>query len=149
MPTASRLPQYLRKHNYQNPHQSASSPFAYAFGDEFWSWLSQNPEHSAVFNGFMGSRRQGRPSWFDTYSVEQELIPAGELDRDAVLLIDVGGNQGHDLVNLKLRYPSLPGKIILQDLPQVVANVDLTDKGITAMGHDFFTPQPVKSTKTI
>ena len=147
MPTAAKLPEYLKTHDYQNPQESTSSPFAYAFGSEFWSYLEQNPVHSAIFGKFMATRRLGRPSWFDIYPVDQELptTTTEDLQQDEVLLIDIGGNRGHDLVNLKARYPHLPGKLILQDLPDIVAGVTFGEKSnITARAHNFFTPQPIK-----
>lgn len=145
MPTATKLPEYFRQNGYSNPWDSYRSPFSFAFGQEFWSWLKQNPEQSAVFNGFMASRRQGRPSWFDIYPVERELIPSEfNLGDDDVLLIDVGGNQGHDLLNLRAKHTNLPGKFILQDLPTVVDHLVFSDQRVSAMGHNFFEPQPVK-----
>lgn len=145
MPTATKLPEYFRKNGYSNPWDSQKSPFAFAFGEEFWSWLKQNAEQSAVINGFMASRRQGMPSWFDIYPVERELVPSGaEFGNDEILLIDVGGNKGHDLLHLRAKYPHLPGRFILQDLPTVVDHLDMGDHRISAMAHNFFEPQPVK-----
>ena len=39
-------------------------------------------------------------------------------------------------------FPQTPGKFILQDQQHVVDSADV--EGIERMGHDFFTPQPVK-----
>ena len=64
-----------------------------------------------------------------------------------VLLVDVGGNRGHDLVELRAKYPDLIGKMILQDLPDVVAHTSFEkddNRIIEAMPHDFFQPQPVR-----
>ena len=144
MPTAAKLPDSLRGNSYSNPRDNKTTAFAQAFGAEFWTWLKQNPEHAKEFNGFMASRRQGRPGWFDIYPVEQELSMT--VEDGAVVLVDVGGNQGHDLVNLKKKYPNLRGNFILQDLPEVVAKATFNDEDITAMGYNFFEPQPVKRT---
>ena len=142
MPTAAKLPDYLRSKSYQNPHNNKSTAFAHAFGSEFWTWLKQNPEHAATFNAFMASRREGRPGWFDIYPVEQEL--PGPVRDDAVKLVDIGGNQGHDLVKLKAKFPNLQGGLVLQDLPDVVVKASFSDRSISAMGHNFFDPQPIK-----
>ena len=144
MPTAAKLPEYLRTNGYQNPRDNKTTAFAHAFGSEFWTWLKQNPEHAAIFNGFMASRREGRPSWFDTYPVEEEL-PSPERG-DAVTLVDIGGNQGHDLIKLKAKFPNLQGEMVLQDLPNVVAKAEFDDKSIWAMGANFFDPQSIKRT---
>lgn len=145
MPTATKLPEYFRQYGYSNPWDSQKSPFWFTFGEEFWNWLKQNPEQSAVFNGFMASRRRGRPSWFDIYPVERELTPSEfDIGDDDVLLIDIGGNQGHDLLNLRAKHVHLPGKFILQDLPTVVDHLIFSDQRISVMAHNFFEPQPVK-----
>lgn len=149
MPTATKLPEYFRTNGYQNPKEATNSPFAATFGEEFWAWISNKPEHASVFNSFMASRRKGRPSWFDVYPVEEGLFAdAQQIDKDTALLIDVGGNRGHDLINFKSKYPNHPGKIILQDLPDVISTLSAGEmKGIELMPHNFFEPQPIKGTK--
>ncbi|KAL9627062.1 MAG: hypothetical protein Q9204_006834, partial [Flavoplaca sp. TL-2023a] len=113
----------MQSQGYENPTQSTTSAFAYTNGSEFWTHLGKTPVHSQIFNDFMATRRQGRQRWYDIYSVGQELSASlsnadtytpGESN---VLLVDVGGNRGHDLVELRAKYPDLVGKMILQDLP--------------------------------
>lgn len=141
----------MRSQNYQNPTQSTNSAFAYATGSEFWTHLNRNPVHSHIFNEFMATRRQGRKSWYDIYPVGRELSFLPNADTDTkkerkVLIVDVGGNRGHDLVELRARNPQLVGKMILQDLPDVVANTSFDpddNMAIEAMPHDFFQPQPI------
>jgi hypothetical protein len=67
-------------------------------------------------------------------------------DKD-VLLVDVGGNQGHDLVRFRKKHPQAPGRLILQDLPAVVAGH--TDENIEGMAYSFLDPQPVKGQSAI
>lgn len=60
------------------------------------------------------------------------------------LLVDVGGSHGHDLVRLLARVPDLPaGCLVLQDLPDVLADAGELDERIVKMPYDFFEPQPV------
>ncbi|KAL8753705.1 MAG: hypothetical protein Q9184_005341 [Pyrenodesmia sp. 2 TL-2023] len=149
---AARLPEYMRSQNYQNPTQSTNSAFTYATGSEFWTHLNGTPVHSHIFNEFMATRRQGRKSWYDIYPVGRELSNLPNADTDVekerkVLIVDVGGNRGHDLVELRARNPQLVGKMILQDLPDVVANTSFDpddNMAIEAMPHDFFQPQPIR-----
>ncbi|KAL8919495.1 MAG: hypothetical protein Q9208_006780 [Pyrenodesmia sp. 3 TL-2023] len=143
---------YMRSQNYQNPTQSINSAFAYATGSEFWTHLNRTPVHSHIFNEFMATRRQGRKSWHEIYPVGRELSVLPNTDTDIkkerkVLIVDVGGNRGHDLVELRARNPQLVGKMILQDLPDVVANTSFDpddNMAIEAMPHDFFQPQPIR-----
>ncbi|KAL8990663.1 MAG: hypothetical protein Q9169_008069 [Polycauliona sp. 2 TL-2023] len=152
-PTAAKLPEHMCSQKYQNPTTSADSAFAYTNGSEFWKHLDQTPKHSLIFNQFMATRRQGRQSWYDIYPVSRELssslsnIDTEAPEKEKVLFVDVGGNQGHDLVQVRSRCHGLVGKMILQDLPHVVADASFdTGDGvrIEAMPHDFFQPQPVK-----
>ncbi|KAI9681051.1 MAG: hypothetical protein M1822_007125 [Bathelium mastoideum] len=62
----------------------------------------------------------------------------------SVLIVDVGGGKGHDLQQFISHYPESKGSFILQDLPEVIAEVNGLHSRITPMVHDFFTPQPVK-----
>jgi hypothetical protein len=90
----------------------------------------------------MGGRREGQPGWLDVYPVEAEL--AGKITANSVLLVDIGGNQGHDLTTFRERYPKLAGRLILQDLPEPIDKISPPLEGIEVMPYDFFTPQPVK-----
>lgn len=78
------------------------------------------------------------------YPAASEL--AEKTTDDSVLLIDIGGNQGHDLKIFKERHPNLPGRLILQDLPEVVNKITTPLEGIEVIPYDFFTPQPIKGT---
>lgn len=67
-------------------------------------------------------------------------------DNDAVFLVDIGGGLGHDLEELKAKHPDIRGRLLLQDQPEVIAQISKTADGIELTAHDFFTPQPVKGT---
>lgn len=61
-----------------------------------------------------------------------------------MLMVDVGGGKGHVLILFQQRYDDLPGWLILQDLPSVVKQAGQLSAGLEAMGHDFFTDNPIK-----
>lgn len=97
----------------------------------------------------MSAYRAGKPAWVDPgfYPVEERLAAGYDPDISETMLIDVGGGMGHDLRELRAKHPSLPGKLILQDRPEVISTVG-KEAGSTgvfeAQAHDFFTPQPVR-----
>ena len=65
-----------------------------------------------------------------------------------VLLVDVGGATGHDLVEFQKKHPTVSGKLILQDQAQAIYSIREGDRpGIECTVHDFFTAQPVKGAK--
>jgi hypothetical protein len=87
----------------------------------------------------------GRIAWTDPefYSFQQNLIDGFENSDDAVMLVDIGGSIGHDLEDVLLKYPEIPGRLILQDLPMVIENATQLNPRIEKMYHDFNQEQPV------
>ena len=82
--------------------------------------------------------------WFEFYPVEERL----QTTSDSAVFVDIAGGVGHDIREFRARFPDLVGKIILQDLPQVIDEIsDPLPKGIDAMKYDMFTEQPIKGAK--
>lgn len=98
------------------------------------------------FNNHMTAYHEGRPSWMDAdfYPVQQELVEGACIDAEAVLMVDVGGGLGHDLVEFHRKHPKAPGRLVVQDLPSVIGTIQEIDKAVEPMGHDFFNEQPIK-----
>ena len=96
-----------------------------------------------AFSIFMGSLNNGLKEWFSIYPVEQRLAQGFDSSPDGVMMVDVGGGFGHQTINLKKKFPKLPGRFVVQDLASGLPK----DKpeGIEFMAHDFTLPQPVKS----
>ena len=143
MPVWSILPGYLAKTHYQAPKDPATAPFVENFGMQQWEYFRQNPEQGSNFNLCMEGRREGRGSWLDVYPVAERLQRGLKTDEDAVFFVDVAGGKGHDIRDVRDRLVAESGRLILEDLPEVIAEAhDLN--GIEAMQYDFFSPQPVK-----
>lgn len=81
--------------------------------------------------------------WLDVFSVPSL---ASSITPDQVLFVDVGGNRGHQCARLRAKYPDLPGRIIVQDLPETIQHAPPI-QGVEFMVHNFFMPQPVKGAK--
>lgn len=90
-------------------------------------------------------RRAGQP-WFNLFPVTEKLQMESP-NPDSVLLVDIGGGQGQDLLAFRSAFPDLPGRLILQDLPHVIADAEIPDGVIESQGYDFFTEQPVKGAR--
>ncbi|KIN01712.1 hypothetical protein OIDMADRAFT_40966 [Oidiodendron maius Zn] len=140
-PTAAQLPEYLLQTNFENPQGKSAFEFTYQTG--LWEHLGENPDLQRDCVAYMRGRRAGQLRWLDIYPVEAEL--AGKTADDSVLLVDIGGNQGHDLELFKERYPKVPGRLILQDLPEAIERISPPLEGIEVIPYDFFTPQPIES----
>ncbi|MCJ1374212.1 hypothetical protein MMC20_005444 [Loxospora ochrophaea] len=161
LPLWTEFPTYLAKTSYAVPSNSTSSPFVHHFGMMQWDYFKAHPERGRSFNTFQEGQRQGRGAhWLDVYPAQERLgdddgfATAHEADEpEAVLLVDVGGGRGHDLRDFRgwTRENGVLGRrLVLEDLPEVVADVDraaISAEGIEAVGYDFFAPQPVKGAK--
>lgn len=92
---------------------------------------------------------QGRVRWMDEgfYPVQRQLIDGTGIANQDVLLVDMGGSFGHDLAEFCRKWPNVPGRLVLQDLPEVVSFVNGLHPSIEVMSHDFFTYQPVQGAR--
>lgn len=156
IPAIHALPAWLKKNDYTSPTEGKNSPFSLGFKTDlhFFEFLSANPEYpnlAGQFNNLMSAYHQGRASWMDPgfYPVQDNLIQGARTGTDEVFLVDVGGNKGHDLEEFKSKWPEVPGRLILQDQPHVLAEIRSLNPAIEVTAHDFFTEQPVKGRLSI
>ena len=65
---------------------------------------------------------------------------------DGKLLVDVAGGRGHDIDAFRRKFPdiSTPGRLVVEDLPQVIGDIHDLDSFIERVGFDLFDSQPVK-----
>lgn len=145
---AMALPAFLGKNNYQTPTDPLHCPFNDAFRttDSLFEWFPKHPEELRDFNVWMTGQREGRANWLDFFPFKKQLADGFQDGDDAVMLVDVGGAVGHEVQAIKNRYPDLPGKFVLQDLPDTLKQA-VAVPGMQTMVHDFFTPQPLKGNK--
>ena len=97
------------------------------------------------FDTFMTVQKQGRPNFADFFPVKSQLIDGFKAAEDAVMLVDVGGGRGQEILELRQKVPDLPGRTILQETPELVGSLPETP-GMEIMEHDFFKPQPIRGT---
>jgi hypothetical protein len=143
---------WLATKSYAAPTKTTDNPFTFGHqtSQSMFEYITARPTLYTQFSHHMGGYRLGRPSWFSPsiYPVEERLLAGYDLS--SALLVDVGGNLGHDLESFKGAFPSVEGQLVLQDTPAVieVAPTDaLRELGIDATAHDFFTPQPVEGAR--
>lgn len=113
---------------------------------DFYGWLDSHPVEKSAFHHFMEDQFSGLPSWLDAVDFEYEF-GVGLRNRD-VAFVDVGGGIGQQCEAFKKKFPGLPGRVILQDLPGVVANALKVD-GMEAMSYDYLTAQPIQGTSLL
>ena len=144
-PMIQTLPKFLEDTGYQNITDNTKTVLQPAWKTEVpaFIWFQQNPEAFKYFNQFMAIQRGGMPTWLSVFPVEKET--KGWNPKETVF-VDIGGGFGHQCLALKAQYPQLPGRVILQDLIQVIeiAKDSLPPHNVEATVHDFFQPQVVK-----
>jgi hypothetical protein len=145
-PQYEALPAFLKKTSYKTPVDELQTAFQDAWKTPLhtFQWMGENPKHLAYFNDYMALRRQPDLSWLSVYPVDQELEAWDSADNNKAIYVNIGGGIGHQCKQFREKYPNLPGKVILQDLPHSIVNA-LATPGVENMAHDFFQPQPIKS----
>lgn len=148
IPAVHSIPRWLKDNGYKTPTDGKDSPFTLGFNTNlhFFEFISANPKIAVQFNNLMSAYHQGRPSWMDTgfYPVREQLLTGLRDNPEEVLLVDVGGNKGHDMEEFRAKVPEARGRLILQDLPEVVSEIKNLDAGFETVAHDFYKEQPVK-----
>lgn len=139
------LPSFLAKNKYQNPTDPKNCAFQEAFHtqDNLFEWFPKHPMYLNNFNHWMTGQRDGRAYWLDFFPFEEQIAKDFKEGDGAVMFVDVGGARGHETEAIKKKFPTLPGRFVLQDLPDTVKQA-LPVPGMEAVAHDFFTPQPIK-----
>jgi len=139
---------FLESTGWKNPSEPRNSLFGYANNTKLhlFEFFATQPALSADFNTFMGGVT-GLGSWTDWYDAETRLLEGFDAKQGDVVLVDVGGGNGHETQKFCERFGAkLLGTLILQDLPDVLEGIqeDSLNSKITTMAYDFFEPQPIK-----
>lgn len=149
---ALKAPEFFRRNNNQFPSSAKDTPFQLAMNTSlgYFEWLGQNPDLAKDFQQWMTMKQKATPNWVDWFDIQGEVIDGFKSDspENGVLLVDVGGGEGHYLREFRGKFPHAPGRLILQDLPHVVSSIESPPRGIEVTVHDFFTPQPVRGNWT-
>lgn len=124
----------------ETPHETA---FAYAQSRTLFDWMKENPEQRKNFDKYMAGRRKEMPRWFEIFPITERFSAELRSGPQDILIVDIGASHGHDLVRFREQHKDLPGRYILQDLPETIESIPNPLPGIEPMTHDFFAPQPV------
>ncbi|KAL1657130.1 hypothetical protein SLS61_000171 [Didymella pomorum] len=155
-PALDACPSFFRANGFQAPTSSVDAPFQHAFekGVHYFEYFDRfDQEMGKRFASMMDVWSMGRQRWFDLdyYPVEERLISGASRSdngEEAVLLVDVGGGTGHDVNGLREAFGDrLPGKLVLQDRPEIIEHAVLNGEADVKMAHDFLTEQPVKAAR--
>ncbi|KAL4737913.1 S-adenosyl-L-methionine-dependent methyltransferase [Aspergillus similis] len=160
-------PEYFRQNKHAFPPSATDTPFQLAKNTslDYFAWLAKNPALATDFQAWMTVKQQASPNWVDWFDVEGVIIDGfrvhgpgqaqaqgpghGEGDANGeVLIVDIGGGEGHYLRAFNHKFPNTPGRRILQDLPHVLDTIGDVPEKTELMAYDFFTAQPIKGART-
>lgn len=144
------LPTFLAQNSYVNPQDKNNALFNYAADTplNMFAWLKSHPEKLDAFSTTMAAanslKTQGVLLTFERLFPPEPVHAAViDLEPTKVLLVDVGGGRGNVLERFREHRPDVKGRMILQDLQEVIHGRELCN-GVEYMVHNFFTPQPIK-----
>ncbi|KAJ6789980.1 hypothetical protein PWT90_02936 [Aphanocladium album] len=150
LPAWANFPAYAAKAGWQTP----SSPMQGNYQDAMRTGMHyldfvQSQADGHVFATHMRLYGMGRPHWTDPgfYPIQENLVAGFDDAEGAIMLVDIGGSVGHDLEQLLRKYPSLPGRFVLQDLPFVLANTKDLNSRIEVQAHNFNDAQPIQGSR--
>lgn len=99
---------------------------------EMFAWeQSLGYRHTLIITWTAISR--GRPPWVGFYPVKGKLVAGADTSRDGPFFVDIGGSMVHDLMEFHKHHPDASGKLILQDLPAIISQIQQLDSVITPM----------------
>lgn len=135
---------YYREKGYKTSEDAYDAPFQFAYDtkDHCVEYIAKHPSMQADFNLAMSISNQfrGEP-WFEYFPAVAKL---GGKPTERPLLVDIGGGTGADACAFRKAHPDLPGRVIVQELPTVVADMEKPlPGGVEAMEYDMFKRQPV------
>lgn len=91
----------------------------------------------------MSNYRIDRAEFFDVFPAEERLLHRRCGSNHDVLMVDIGGGLGHEIEKFMKKFPEEKARMILQDQPNVLSQVQQSNM-MEVMAYDFFTPQPVE-----
>jgi len=87
----------MRTGSYMGPlvaQSEVTDPFEATFGTPLFEYFQEHREYGQAFEDFTMVRQSKSTRWFDVYPVRAKIEEAKTNELD-VLLVDVGGGQGH------------------------------------------------------
>ncbi|KAI1645978.1 S-adenosyl-L-methionine-dependent methyltransferase [Daldinia loculata] len=145
IPCFYKMPEYLSKTGYKNPVDPANGVFQFAknYKGDLFQYYDSHSREGQSFNHVMGAVMAQQASWLDI--IPHDRIVADHLSGQP-LVVDVGGNIGHDLERFREAHPETATDLYLQDRAEVIQHSKCPDP-VNKMAHDFFQSQPIQGSR--
>ena len=152
--TLSHMTFWGKDNAWKAPERADNGPFQQARGivgtNTFQHFVKTEPHLLTNLSALMKVIQRDRLNWSAWFPADV-LFPPGSEDADVPYMVDVGGGLGHDLMGLAQRYPDKKIRLIVEDLPSVIAETkeEKLDPRIGLVEHDFFKENPIKGAKIV
>ncbi|KAJ8133130.1 hypothetical protein O1611_g491 [Lasiodiplodia mahajangana] len=146
---SSNLPDWLRSTQYESPIGVMPTAWTSAIPTELdpFSYLKHNPWALKLHQSHMVVQRVGRKSFIDALDFEKRFAQ-NDITSSTFLFVDIGGGAGAQSLAFRQQYPNLPGRVLVQDRPEVIERVKsmlIDTANIEAEAYNFSTtPQPIR-----
>ncbi|OMP87153.1 Sterigmatocystin 8-O-methyltransferase, partial [Diplodia seriata] len=150
-PAIAFMTQYFNANKWQQPTDPTDTPYTFAHrtgGKEVWTHIAQFPDRQSNSNRAMKAQAFDSVWSIGLYPFAEKLAElSSHTDSDETpLVVDVGGGAGHTSKTIRELCAGVKGRVVLQDLAEVVKDAPIVD-GVVSVAHDFFAPQPVKGAR--
>lgn len=146
-PIFNKLSEFFTIHGWTSPQSELTNPYTFTHqtnGLTMWEHVLLSPTRAKEWNEAMQAQGVATSFAIAIYPF-RDVLKEKETNDETVLLVDVGGGLGHATETIKgLIGEGVKGRLVLQDRPNVLAEIEGELVGIERMEHDFFTPNPVK-----
>ncbi|KAK8066480.1 hypothetical protein PG997_013227 [Apiospora hydei] len=140
---------FLQETSYRDPVDGGNTVYRFGCPEnlDLWARCSLTPELQTSFSEMMECWTRYKTHWADYF--DTNVLLSCEIDHSAPILVDVGGNRGHDISLFRARHhAAIPaGSLVLQDRPEALALAEVDQDKIRIMPHDVLTPQPVRNAR--
>jgi hypothetical protein len=147
MPVFHGFADFFKYAGWKSPTSQTNNPYTFTYhtnGLTMWEHVALDPERAKYWNLAMQAQGSATEFAIGMYPFEAELQKIPTTD-ETVMLVDVGGGLGHATKQIRALCGEVKGRMILQDRLEVISRIPEDElPGIERMGHDFFTPNPIK-----
>jgi demethylsterigmatocystin 6-O-methyltransferase len=135
-PGIQELPDLLKDTQYADPEDITNTGIQRAWKTDLslFLWFQEQPEELSHFQHYLTMNRSGRPIFLDVYPVLEKTET--NMDPERALFVDVRGGYGTQAIAFQKKYPNLPGRVIIEDLPETVKHL-ARHPGVEALAQRF------------
>lgn len=145
VPTSLAFPAYLETIKYAEPDDSTNTSWSFSVGkgQGMFDWVAARPQYADALNRHMTFLQQNTVPWLDEFPLEQYMSVESTVG-DRVEFCDVAGGNGQQALNVVKKYPTMQGRVVVQDRPDMSFT---QQEGVRFVPFDLFKPNPSKGAR--